>query len=58
METKPRYEYRAWVVVAHDGPYGDKGDVLSRHYTDAAANRAARKYGDWSRVDYTDPGRE
>lgn len=33
-----------WIVVAaYDGPYGQKGDMLSKHRTYEAAEKAAKR---------------
>ncbi len=54
METRETGStgYRWAVVVDYDGPYGDRGEVKSRHRTyDAAVNRIRRlapgESGNW-----------
>ena len=34
--------WAAYVVVAYDGPYGKAGEIISKHKTYAAAERAAK----------------
>lgn len=53
---KPNYtkllsqNYQYVVVVSYDGPHGERGHLLSKHKTYAAAERAARKYGAWCEI--------
>ncbi len=42
-ETKTR-RFEVEIYVAYDGPYGNKGKVLSRHRSLEAAEKAAKKY--------------
>ena len=46
-------KYQWQVVVAYNGPYGDKGRVISRHQTYAAAEKVAKKRGGWVAVKET-----
>lgn len=50
---KPNYQklhaqgFRFVIVVFYDGPYGEKGDLISKHISYEAAEKASRKYGNW-----------